>query len=46
LALVPQPSAAQYFGQNKVRYRTYDFKVLKTEHFDIKLEERTSQGRQ
>ncbi len=26
---------AQYFGQNKVRYKSLDFKVLKTEHFDI-----------
>jgi len=26
---------AQYFGQNKVRYKSHDFKVLKTEHFDI-----------
>lgn len=26
---------AQYFGQNKVRYKTLDFKVLKTKHFDI-----------
>ncbi|MGE0405392.1 MAG: basic secretory protein-like protein, partial [Candidatus Korobacteraceae bacterium] len=26
---------AQYFGRNKVRYETFDFKVLKTEHFDI-----------
>lgn len=26
---------AQYFGQNAVRYETYDFKVLKTAHFDI-----------
>jgi Tol biopolymer transport system component len=25
----------QYFGQNRVRYETFDFKVLKTEHFDI-----------
>ena len=24
-----------YFGQNKVQYRTFDFKVLKTAHFDI-----------
>ena len=30
-----EPAAAQYFGQNKVQYRTFDFKVLKTEHFDI-----------
>jgi Tol biopolymer transport system component len=26
---------AQYFGQNKVQYEKFDFKVLKTEHFDI-----------
>jgi len=26
---------AQYFGRNKVQYETFDFKVLKTEHFDI-----------
>jgi hypothetical protein len=25
----------QYFGRNKVRYRTFDFQVLKTEHSDI-----------
>lgn len=25
----------QYFGQNKVRYKTMDFKVLKTQHFDV-----------
>jgi Tol biopolymer transport system component len=31
------PLSAQggYFGQNKVQYREFDFKVLKTEHFDI-----------
>jgi WD40 repeat protein len=26
---------AQYFGQNKVQYKTFDFEVLKTEHFDV-----------
>jgi len=26
---------AQYFGRNKVQYETFNFKVLKTEHFDI-----------
>lgn len=26
---------AQYFGQNKVRYRAFNFKVLKTAHFDV-----------
>ena len=29
------PAHAQYFGQNKVQYRKFDFQVLKTEHFDI-----------
>ena len=29
------PLAAQYFGQNKVQYKNLDFKILKTEHFDI-----------
>ena len=29
------PSAAQYFGQNKVQYDDFDFEVLKTDHFDI-----------
>lgn len=28
-------SQAQYFGQNKVRYKKLDFKVVKTDHFDI-----------
>ena len=36
LAAPPAVSAqGDYFGQNKVQYRTFDFKVLKTEHFDI-----------
>jgi hypothetical protein len=36
LASVAGGSAeAQYFGRNKVRYESYDFQVLKTEHFDI-----------
>jgi len=29
------PAHAQYFGSNKVQYKTFDFEVLKTEHFDI-----------
>ncbi len=32
---VAQPAWAQYFGQNKVQYETFDFQVLRTEHFDI-----------
>lgn len=35
IALAPAAAMAQYFGQNKVRYDNFDFKVLKTEHFDI-----------
>jgi len=32
---VPAPSAAQYFGQNKVHYKEFRWSVLKTEHFDV-----------
>src|SRR5215472_15015087 len=34
---IAAPAAGQmgYFGQNKVQYQTFKFKVLKTEHFDI-----------
>ena len=28
-------ASAQYFGRNKVQYQTFDFRILKTEHFDI-----------
>ena len=35
LLVLPTHSSAQYFGQNKVQYRKLDFKVLRTEHFDI-----------
>ncbi len=29
------PAAAQYFGRNKVQYKSFKFETLKTEHFDI-----------
>jgi Tol biopolymer transport system component len=29
------PGAGQYFGRNKVQYETFDFRVLKTPHFDV-----------
>src|SRR4029450_7744637 len=29
------PVSAQYFGRNKVRYRSFDFHVMRTAHFDI-----------
>jgi Tol biopolymer transport system component len=35
LCLTPHIADAQYFGRNKVQYRTFDFQVLQTEHFDI-----------
>lgn len=35
LAGSAMPASAQYFGQNKVQYRSFDFQVLKTQHFDI-----------
>lgn len=34
-AVAALPAHAQYFGRNKVQYETFDFKVLKTEHFDV-----------
>lgn len=36
LTAVLIPSAeAQYFGRNKVQWEKFDFKILKTDHFDI-----------
>jgi Tol biopolymer transport system component len=37
LLALPSVALAQggYFGRNKVQYREFDFKVLKTDHFDI-----------
>jgi Tol biopolymer transport system component len=29
------PVRAQYFGQNKVQYRTFDFRIIQTEHFEV-----------
>src|SRR3954453_11275359 len=31
----PLAAHAQYFGQNKVQYRTFDFRILRTPHFDV-----------
>lgn len=33
--LLAQPAQAQYFGRNKVQYENFDFKVLRTAHFDL-----------
>src|SRR3954453_7561173 len=35
LVLIASPLQAQYFGRNKVQYQDFNFKVLKTGHFDI-----------
>lgn len=35
LGAAAQPLTAQYFGKNKVQYNHFDFKVIKTEHFDV-----------
>src|SRR5260221_11307785 len=35
LLLISQQTKAQYFGQNKVRYKKLNFKVYKTPHFEI-----------
>lgn len=29
------PLAAQFFGQNKVQYQAFDFRIIQTEHFDV-----------
>ncbi|HXL15572.1 MAG TPA: hypothetical protein VN972_05770 [Methylomirabilota bacterium] len=33
--LKPTASDAQYFGQNKVQYKSFHWELLKTEHFDV-----------
>src|SRR5690349_8250799 len=42
--LLSSPAWAQYFGQNKVQYQSFDFKVLKTEHFDVYFYSREQEG--
>src|SRR5215468_55916 len=34
-ACLPRPAEAQYFGQNKVQYRTYDWRYISSDHFDV-----------
>ncbi|TMQ72026.1 MAG: hypothetical protein E6K81_08505 [Candidatus Eisenbacteria bacterium] len=33
--VVPGRAAAQYFGQNKVQYRRYDWRSLTSDHFEV-----------
>ncbi len=44
LFLAVPDAAAQYFGRNKVQYDDFDFRVLKTEHFDIHYYPEEEQG--
>jgi len=34
-ALQAAPAAAQYFGRNQVLYQKFDFRIMRTEHFDV-----------
>lgn len=35
ILLLPSPGPAQYFGRNKVQYSSFDFHIMKTDHFDV-----------
>ncbi|HUF25973.1 MAG TPA: BamA/TamA family outer membrane protein [Gemmatimonadaceae bacterium] len=35
LAAFAPAADAQYFGRQKVQYRTFDFRIMQTEHFDV-----------
>jgi Tol biopolymer transport system component len=35
LAGLALPAEAQYFGQNKVQYRQYDWRTIRSDHFDV-----------
>ncbi|HZH40206.1 MAG TPA: BamA/TamA family outer membrane protein [Gemmatimonadales bacterium] len=34
-AVLSTTASAQYFGQNKVQYRSFDWQIIQTEHFDV-----------
>src|SRR5215218_7025204 len=44
LACLPAAASAQYFGRNKVQYEKFQWRVLKTEHFDIHFYPEEEQG--
>ena len=35
LALAPASLAAQYFGQNRMQYTAFKFKIIETQHFEV-----------
>ncbi len=44
LAAAPQALRGQYFGQNKVMYSSFDFKIIETEHFDVYFYDRAREA--
>jgi hypothetical protein len=34
-AALSTAASAQYFGQNKVQYRSFEWQIIQTEHFDV-----------
>ena len=34
LAITPQARAQDYFGRNKVQYESFNWRILKSDHFD------------
>ena len=44
LITLTAPLGAQYFGQNKVQYEKLDWKVLRTDRFDVHYGERTGEA--
>jgi Tol biopolymer transport system component len=44
LAFLTGTAQAQFFGQNKVQYRAHNWRILRTEHFDIHYYEGTEQA--
>jgi hypothetical protein len=44
LACLPATASAQYFGRNKVQYEKFQWRVLKTEHYDIHFYPEEEQG--
>lgn len=46
LAVLAAPASGQYFGQNKVQYEDFDWKVIATEQLDVHFYARTTEASQ
>jgi Tol biopolymer transport system component len=42
--LAAEPLQAQYFGRNNPQFRTFDFEVIRTQHFDVYYYPEAEQG--